>query len=105
MSKNYLNLLGLAVRAGQCTFGEEAIVRDVQRQNAKLVIAASDIGPQTLKKLRNKTDFYNIAFLQVEEDREQLSQAVGKSGRVAIAVLDKGFADKLKSLLTESTRR
>ncbi|RWZ60451.1 YlxQ family RNA-binding protein [Halobacillus fulvus] len=103
MSGGHLNLLGLAVRAGKCTFGEEAIVRDIQKQKAKVVLIASDTGKQTKKKLTDKCSFYNIPCYVVE-DRDTLSQAIGKSGRVAIAVLDQGFAKKLQSLLDESIR-
>ncbi|WP_077621929.1 L7Ae/L30e/S12e/Gadd45 family ribosomal protein [Sediminibacillus massiliensis] len=103
MSKDYLNLLGLAFRAGKLSLGEEAIIKDIQKKRAKLVLLASDIGPQTRKKLIDKCTFYNIPFL-LADDRDTISQAIGKSGRVAIAVLDAGFADKLASLLDESIR-
>jgi ribosomal protein L7Ae-like RNA K-turn-binding protein len=103
MSGSYLNLLGLALRAGKCTLGEESIVRDIQRQKAKLVLIANDTGKQTKKKLTDKCSFYEIPCYEVD-DRETLSQAIGKAGRVAIAVLDQGFAKKLQSLLDESIR-
>lgn len=103
MKGNYLNLLGLAVKAGKCTFGEEAIVRDIQKQKAEIVLIANDTGKQTKKKLTDKCSFYNIPCYTVD-DRETLSKAIGKSGRVAIAVLDQGFAKKLQSLLDESIR-
>ncbi|UOQ43018.1 YlxQ family RNA-binding protein [Halobacillus salinarum] len=99
----HLNLLGLAVRAGQCTIGEEAIVRDIQKQKAKIVLLAGDIGTQTKKKLTDKCSYYHIPYYMVEE-RDTLSHAIGKEGRVAIAVLDHGFAKKLQSLLDESIR-
>ncbi|TGB04764.1 YlxQ family RNA-binding protein [Halobacillus salinus] len=103
MSGGYLNLLGLAVRAGKCTLGEEAIVRDIQRKKAKIVLIAEDTGKQTKKKLTDKCSFYHIPCYTVDE-RDKLSQAIGKEGRVAIAVLDQGFAKKLQSLLDESIR-
>ncbi|QHT46695.1 YlxQ family RNA-binding protein [Bacillus sp. SB49] len=103
MKKPYLNLLGMAMRAGKCTLGEESIVRDIQKRRAKLVLIAEDIGPQTKKKLTDKCSFYEIPCYTVD-DRQTLSQAIGKTGRVAIAVLEKGFAEKLQSLLDESIR-
>ncbi|MFQ3543291.1 YlxQ family RNA-binding protein [Halobacillus rhizosphaerae] len=99
----HLSLLGLAVRAGKCTFGEEAIVRDIQKEKAKIVLIAEDTGKQTKKKLTDKCSYYDIPCYTVE-DRDILSHAIGKEGRVAIAVLDEGFAKKLKSLLDESIR-
>ncbi|MCA0969098.1 YlxQ family RNA-binding protein [Halobacillus litoralis] len=103
MSGSYLNLLGLAVRAGKCTFGEGAIVKEIQKKNAKVVLIANDTGKQTKKKLTDKCSFYHIPCYTVD-DRDTLSQAIGKEGRVAIAVLDQGFAKKLQSLLDESIR-
>ncbi|WP_284139990.1 MULTISPECIES: ribosomal L7Ae/L30e/S12e/Gadd45 family protein [unclassified Virgibacillus] len=99
MKTNYLNLLGLALRAGKCSLGEEQIVKDIQKKRAKLVLLANDIGPQTKKKLTDKCQTYHIPCLIVEEDRHALSDAIGKSQRVAIAILDTGFANKLISLL------
>lgn len=98
MKSNYLNMVGLAYRAGKCTLGEEAILKDIRSNRAKLVLLASDIGPQTKKKLTDKCNYYEVPFI-IADDRETLSNAVGKSQRVAIAILDAGFATKIKSLL------
>ncbi|MDC3414101.1 YlxQ family RNA-binding protein [Aquibacillus sp. 3ASR75-11] len=103
MSNKYLNLLGLAMRARKCTLGEENIVKDIQRQKAKIVLLANDTGKQTRKKLSDKCQFYNVPFYVVD-DRDTISQAIGKSGRVAIAILDDGFANKIKLILDESIR-
>lgn len=98
MDPNYLNLIGLAYKARRCSLGEETIVKDIQQKNAKLVLLASDIGPQTRKKLTDKCKTYEIPFVIVD-DIETISKAIGKSHRVAIAILDAGFATKIKSLL------
>ncbi|MFC7061169.1 YlxQ family RNA-binding protein [Halobacillus seohaensis] len=95
---SYLNIIGLAHRAGKLTLGEEHIVKEIQKKRAKLVLIAEDTGKQTKKKLTDKCSFYNIPCYMVD-DRETLSQAIGQTGRVAIAVLDQGFAKKLQSLL------
>lgn len=98
MKNNYLNMIGLAYRAGKCSLGEETIVKEIQSRRAKLVLIASDIGPQTRKKLTDKCKFYEIPFV-IADDKETISHAIGKSQRVAIAILDAGFATKIKSLL------
>lgn len=99
MKSNYLNLLGLAYRARKCSLGEDTIVKDIRQNNAKLVLTASDIGPRTLKKITDKCKSYDIPHIILEDDRDVLSHAIGKSGRVAIAILDDGFASKISSLL------
>ena len=98
MKSNYLNLVGLAYRAGKCSLGEETIVKDIQQRRAKLVLLANDIGPQTRKKITDKCTTYEVPFA-IADDRETLSHAIGKSQRVAIAILDAGFAAKITSLL------
>ncbi|HLR66178.1 L7Ae/L30e/S12e/Gadd45 family ribosomal protein [Virgibacillus alimentarius] len=98
MKNNYLNIVGLAYRARKCTLGEDAIVKDIQQKQAKLVLLANDIGPQTYKKITDKCHSYKVPFL-IADDRETLSHAVGKSQRVAIAILDAGFAAKITTLL------
>ncbi|WP_226034907.1 YlxQ family RNA-binding protein [Aquibacillus saliphilus] len=103
MSKDYLNLLGLAYRAKKCTLGEESIIRDIQRQKAKLVLLASDAGENSRKKITDKCSYYQIPLIVVD-DRDTISHAIGKSGRVAIAIIDSGFAVKITSLLDKSTR-
>lgn len=93
-----MNLLGLAYRAKKITVGEESIIRDIQKGKAKLVLLASDIGPQTKKKLTDKCQYYRVPFRTVD-DRTTISHAIGKNGRVAIAITDDGFATKLNTLL------
>ncbi len=88
----------MAYRAGKCSLGEETIVKDIRQKRAKLVLLANDIGPQTRKKMTDKCKTNDIPFI-IADDRETLSNAVGKSHRVAIAILDAGFAAKIKSLL------
>lgn len=98
MKSNYLNLVGLAYRARKCSTGEETIIKDIQQKRAKLILLANDIGQQTKKKLTDKCKTYNIPYIIVD-DRETLANAIGKSQRVAIAILDTGFARKIRSLL------
>jgi len=95
---NYLNLLGLAFRAGKCAVGEDTIIKSIQNNKANLVLLASDIGPQTKKKITDKCRFYKVAHRFVDE-RETLSHAIGKTHIVAVAISDRGFAEKMKKLL------
>lgn len=98
MNHKYLNLIGLAYRAGKCSVGEETIVKDIRSKRAKLILMANDIGPQTKKKLIDKCHSFQVPYIIVD-DRVTLSHAIGKTHHVAIAILDGGFASKIKSLL------
>ncbi|PWU68832.1 YlxQ family RNA-binding protein [Gracilibacillus dipsosauri] len=101
--KAYLNILGIANRAGKCTFGEELIVKEIQSKKSKIVLLANDIGDQTKKKLTDKCQYYQIPYFFID-DRETLSHAVGKTGRVAVSIHEQGFAKKLKTLLDNNNR-
>ncbi|MBB6452882.1 ribosomal protein L7Ae-like RNA K-turn-binding protein [Salirhabdus euzebyi] len=103
MNKSYLNMIGLAFRAGKCTVGEESIVKDIKRQNIKLLIIANDASENTHKKLTDKSKHYNVPYV-IGDNREVLSQAIGKVGRVAIGITDSGFAKKIASLLDQTNR-
>lgn len=98
MSQKYLQLVGLAHRARKVVLGEQAIVQGIQQRKVHLVLVASDIGDQTRKKITDKCNFYDTPYIVVD-DRETLSNAIGSSRRVAVAIMDKGFANKLKTLL------
>lgn len=94
-----LNLLGLAQRAGKLVTGEELVTKEIQAQKAKYVFVASDAGKNTLKKLQDKSRYYEIPLSEAFTSLE-LTQALGKP-RKAIAVVDHGFAKKMGELLNE----
>src|SRR5690625_1966797 len=98
MNRNYLNIVGLAYRARKCVTGEDTIVQHIRNKNVKLVLIANDISEQTKKKYTDKCKTFHVPYIEVD-DRVTLGNAIGKSARVAIAILDEGFATKLQSLL------
>jgi ribosomal protein L7Ae-like RNA K-turn-binding protein len=98
MNDKALALLGLANRAKKLTTGEELVLKAVRREKAKLVIIAEDISERTAKKIHDKCEYYEVALKQVGT-RDELGGAIGKESRAIIAVLDTGFAKKLKELL------
>lgn len=98
IKRNYLNLVGLAFRARQCSAGEDTIMKDIKKRRVKLLLLASDAGPQTKKKLTDKCKSYDVPFIVIDDDKEALGNAIGKPQRVAVAILDGGFAAKIKSL-------
>ncbi|HLR14571.1 MAG TPA: YlxQ family RNA-binding protein [Bacillota bacterium] len=98
MSSSYLQFLGLAKRARKIVLGEQQIIKEIQHKKAYLILLASDTGEQTRKKITNKCQFYDIPYVFVD-DRQTLSQAIGATDRVAVAIMDKGFARKLTMLL------
>lgn len=99
MKGNYLNMVGLAHRAQKCTTGEALILQEMRKGRVKLLLIANDIGENTKKKLTDKCNTFHVPFL-IADDRYTLAQAIGKSERVAIAILDAGFAKRITALLS-----
>lgn len=91
-------MIGLATRANKISVGEDQILKDIKQGSAKLLLIANDIGASSEKKLTDKANYYDVPFRTVV-DREQLSHAIGKFGRVAVAITDEGFANKISSML------
>ncbi|KOP82174.1 YlxQ family RNA-binding protein [Cytobacillus solani] len=94
----WMSLLGLANRARKVTSGEELTIKEIRNGKAKLILLSADASINTAKKVTDKCKSYHVPYKLVE-NREILGHAIGKEARVVVAVLDDGFAKKLKSLL------
>ncbi|MDO4813936.1 MAG: YlxQ-related RNA-binding protein [Gemella sp.] len=95
-----LNLLGLMTRAGKIITGEDLIIKNIQDSKVKLLVVASDCGKNTKKKLSDKSEYYKVDkvdYFTIEE----ISKAIGRENRVAVAITDSGFSKKLKELIEE----
>ncbi|WP_062197897.1 YlxQ family RNA-binding protein [Massilibacterium senegalense] len=100
MSSKWSSLLGLANRARKIVSGEELVVKEVQKKQAKLVLLSKDASANTTKKITDKCSYYRVP-LRFIEDRYTLGQAIGKDARVVIAITDDGFAKKLNELVEQ----
>ncbi len=98
-----LQLLGLATRARMVVTGEDLVIREVQNGKARLVIVSNDASENTMKKITDKSTFFNVEK-HVFGSREELGHAIGKESRVLLAIMNAGFANKLSELLNEYNR-
>ncbi len=92
--ENFLNTIGIAMRARKVVTGEDATVESVRKSKAHLVLLASDAGKNTSKKIRDKCLHYNVLVIE-DFTISEISKAIGKSNRVVIAITDRGFAQSL----------
>ncbi|NLY80001.1 MAG: YlxQ family RNA-binding protein [Lysinibacillus sp.] len=97
----FFQLLGLATRARKVVTGEELVVKEIQRGNAKLVILSTDAAHNSRKRIQDKCTYYNVEY-HVFGNRYELGHAIGKEARVVLAITDSGFAKKMSSLLNEN---
>ncbi|WP_261132895.1 YlxQ family RNA-binding protein [Bacillus sp. Marseille-Q3570] len=100
MKSSWESLLGLANRAGKCVSGEELVVKEIRQQRAKMILLAEDASANTRKKLIDKCTYYQVPYYIVP-NRYELGNAIGKEQRVTVAVIDNGFAQKLKKLIDQ----
>ncbi|ANZ94033.1 MULTISPECIES: L7Ae/L30e/S12e/Gadd45 family ribosomal protein [Brochothrix] len=99
-SDSVLSSIGMAMRAGKITAGEDFVIADARKSKAKLVIIATDASERTQKKLIDKCTYYETPYV-LFGTRETLGAAIGKFDRVVLGVLDGGFAKKIRSLLSD----
>jgi ribosomal protein L7Ae-like RNA K-turn-binding protein len=96
--RSVLDRLGLAFRAGKLATGDESVMKAVRSGAAKLVIVAADASDNASKKYHDKCTFYNIPIIEFGS-RADLGASLGKEQRVAVAVMDTGFAGLIKKSL------
>jgi ribosomal protein L7Ae-like RNA K-turn-binding protein len=96
-----LGMLGLASRARKIVTGTELVTEKIKSGKAVYyVVIASDVSQNTLKKLVNCCEYYEMEYKQSDFTQDEISHAVGKSCLVSsVAITDSNFADAIKNLL------
>ena len=94
--KDVTGILGLAARARKTATGE-IVYTQLRARHVHLLILAEDIGDNAKKKLIDKCSFYKVPCVYM--DGALMNMAIGDRNRKAIAILDKGFAEKIAACL------
>ncbi|MFD2704767.1 L7Ae/L30e/S12e/Gadd45 family ribosomal protein [Salibacterium lacus] len=100
MTTSIYSFLGLAAKAGRVKTGEGVVLDGIRNQTLFLVLIAGDASPNTTKKFKDKSSYYQIP-VYITGDRQRLGTSVGKESRVLIGITDKGFAERLMTMLDE----
>ena len=93
-----LSFLGIATKAGKTCSGEEAVESAIKNEKAVLVIVAADASENTKSKFRSMCKYRYIKYAEFGT-RELIGPRVGKDSRTVVAVIDKGFGDKLHEMI------
>ena len=90
-------LLGFAMRAGKVVIGTDAVCTAMRTKNPpKIVVVASDVSENTLKKISTKCEFYKIKSVQLNIGADELGDLLGKtSSPAAVGITDDGFAEQI----------
>lgn len=94
MHNKVQQLLGLTSRARKNVTGE-TLFHKIRQNEVSLVIIATDASENSIKKIRDKCTHYNVEYV-IYGNTSEISNAIGKLNRVAVGILDQGFAKKIR---------
>ncbi len=90
-------MLGFAMRAGKVIIGCDLVCSSMKKGTVCAVVYSAYASDATKKKIRHKSDFYNIPSIEVDIDTEHLGKQLGKTYAPAvIGITDRGFAEQIK---------
>lgn len=94
-------LMGLAVRGRNLVSGEFSVETALKKNQAKLVIIASDASDNTKKHFRDMCNFRDVPLI-VYGDKASIGHAISQESRASVAILDEGLS---KAVLKEKQRQ
>jgi len=84
--------LGLAKKAGAIISGAELVMESVRKKKAVHVFICSDASGGTVKKLRDKAEFYQVPVTKLDLTMSELAHCVGRvSPTAAVSLTNKNF--------------
>lgn len=101
-SNKFLNIIGLATRAGKTVCGSEGALSAVRSGKAKLVVLAEDASPTTVKRLTDKCKSFGAPLISAG-NKHSLGKITGREQVAVIAVTDSNFAGELNRISEENT--
>lgn len=93
-----LNLIGLSTRARKVSTGTDIVITSIQKKVAQIVFLASDASLETIKKVEDKCNYYNVACIKLFNTVE-LNNACGKNNIKVLSINDKGFYESVVALI------
>ena len=93
-----LNLIGLATRARLTSVGTDVVIGSIQRKDAKIVFVVNDASAETIKRVKDKCNYYQVLCV-TEFNTDELNSAIGKGNIKILSINDKGFYESIKALI------
>ncbi len=97
LGNDFFSFLGLAAKAGKCTFGAYACEKLVKSGRAHLIISDCGLSERSKHDIENMCKYYNVEHIEAEPEKKA-GRACGKEGIMIIGITDKSFKDKLIEL-------
>ena len=92
----FYSLLGIAMRAGALTFGQDGVLKAISSGAARMVLLDSGASDNTKKKISDSCRYYGVELFETAQGR--LGDAVGKPGRMSAAAAKGTLGDRLYEL-------
>ncbi len=96
-----ISFLGLAQRAGKAISGDFAVINALKGKKVKLLLVSTDAASNSKKELYRLAEEANVIVLEIL-NREEIGIAIGKSPRIAVAIIDNKFANMIKTCNIQS---
>ena len=97
----FLQMIGLARKAGYVVLGEEGCIKAIKRNKAKLCIIADDASGNTKKRITDKCKNKGIEYL-FYGTKESIGNCLGKKIVAVVSIKNEGFALQIKLLYKKS---
>ena len=81
----FFAMLGIAMRAGVLTLGEEGVLKAISSGKAAFVLLDEEASANTKKMFANSCAHYGVRLIALQGGR--LGQAIGKPGRRSAAIV------------------
>ncbi len=94
--------LGLCMRAGQMTSGQDACVEAIRGGQAAIALLDGDASENTVKRITDACHSHSTPLYGVSGGA--LGHAIGRKGRMVICLKAGGMADKLLIMLKDEPR-
>ena len=79
MNDRLLSFLGICRRAGKIVIGNDPVKEAIETDKALLVIMASDISPNTLKKISPVIKVKGVPCFTAKRTKDEISFSLGKA--------------------------
>ncbi len=92
MSHEYLDTLGLCLRAGKLTAGIEAVLDAIPSSKTRLAVLSCDAGENTVRSVMRAAKSRNLPVIQVAADSQEIGAALGRMTCAVCTISEIGFA-------------
>ena len=105
MNRKVISYLGFSKKSGNLLTGVNTCTFALAKGKVRLMILAEDISENSRKKIMKEIRKYGVKHIEYGSS-DEMSHAVGASGRNVFAICDKGFAEAItKEIERESEQK